>query len=99
MTTNLDPPRWPNGPRICEKANLPAFETVAQVDAFYETNCPGHSIVARWRCRECGLIHCWGVGGTPSGASSGTTRIAKHIDSVMEQFEQSAVAKTILERV
>ncbi len=95
MKLTFDPPRWPNGPRICPAANLPAFDSDADAAAFRASNCPGHTVVAQWTCNVCGKIHFWGVGGDPSGASSGTTRIAKHLPQIKERFLNSPAAKTM----
>jgi hypothetical protein len=57
----LLPPRWPGGPPICDKANLPAFDSRAAAEAFHE----GHTctrIAAIWRCRfGCGLWHFYSM--------------------------------------
>lgn len=91
----LNPPRWANGPKMCPSANLPAFDSVAEMDRFKEINCPSVMVIARWVCNGCGLHHFWGIGAGPSGASSGTTRAAKHIEGETERFFSSVVAKTI----
>jgi len=95
MSATFDPPRWLNGPRICVAANLPAFATPAEMDAFKTANSPGTLVVARWRCKACGDFHYWGTGGDPAGGSSGTTRTSKHIAEVKAKFLASATAKTM----
>lgn len=93
----FDPPRWPDGPRICTVANLPSFADDQSVSDFRDKNCPSHTIIAKWRCKVCRGIHFWSVGGDPSGASSGTTRIGKHADEIKEKFLASETAKTAKE--
>lgn len=92
---SLNPPRWKNGPPICEAANLPAFESKQAMNAF-RSNLSGGIVIEEWQCTVCGQWHYWGVGaGDPAGASSGTTRSARHIDSVRERFLKSYAAKTM----
>src|ERR1041385_2925216 len=93
--TLLDPPRWRNGPPICIAVNLPAFETPKALSAFLEANSPHATIIHQWQCRECGQYHVWAYASPPAGASSGTTRIQKHIEAITARFWNSPVGKQI----
>ena len=81
----MNAPRWPNGPEMCESANLPAFESKPAADAWIEQNCPGVSVLAMWQCRECAQWHFWAsahsdsYGGTLSGSHVIPMRIQKLI--------------------
>lgn len=92
--TTLDKPRWPGGPAICATANLPALDSKKALHAFKEANAPGGTVIEEWCCTACGHWHYWGSSGDPSGASSGTTRSAKHIDSLRYRFLKTAAART-----
>lgn len=90
----FDPPRWPNGPKICPVANLPAFYSPHDLHVFLESNSPGTAIIHQWKCIACAHWHAKCVAASPAGASSGTTRTAKHIEELKDSFWQSALAKT-----
>ncbi len=68
----LDPPRWPGGPPICPKANLPHFETRKEMRAFQELLCS--SALLDWFCPDCAGFHYWGKTPAPAGTSSGSSR-------------------------
>lgn len=55
----LLPPRWPNGPPICEAANLCAFETVEALNKFrgamYFMTSPPQVRISQ--CEVCGYFH------------------------------------------
>jgi hypothetical protein len=95
MNAQLEPPRWPGGPDICPVANLPAFLTAKDAADFRAANSPGTTVIAEWTCTSCFWIHFWSVAQGPAGASSGTTREAKHIDELREKFLKSPVARTM----
>jgi len=67
-------PRWPNGPPMCETANLPAFKTIDEAKAFHEANGPGSRIIRSWRCDVCNCYHYLSKPRPPSGDSSGISR-------------------------
>lgn len=79
--TKLEQPRWIGGPMHCPAANLPAFANAKEAAKFRDANSPGTTVIAEWVYTACGWIHFWSHAVGPSGASSGTTRLAKHIDS------------------
>lgn len=95
MNVQLDPPRWPGGPLICPTANLPAFPDKKASAAFRDANSPGCTVIEEWICTACGLVHFWAHALDPSGASSGTTRSAKHAESARNVFLKSYAAKTM----
>lgn len=95
MNALLDPPRWPGGPSICPTANLPCFDSKNSASAFLDANSPSATVIAMWTCTACDRVHVWSIAGCPSGASSGTTRVAKHIESLRERFLKSKVALTM----
>ena len=73
ITARLNPPRWPNGPQICDEANLPSFASArAAVDAVADFHLL--MLSALWECRICGGWHLWTVRATDSSgnAFSGT---------------------------
>lgn len=74
MSNRLLPPCWPNGPQICELANLPAFATKADLMKFFESQTPGVKIAQSYECVVCGHWHMDTVARAPSGESSGTGR-------------------------
>lgn len=80
---------------MCPVANLPAFETSAAAYDFLEANSPGATVIEKWICTACGQVHVWAVAVCPAGASSGTTRTAKHIDEVRARFWKLPVALTV----
>lgn len=88
-------PRWKGAPKICIAANLPAFETEKEMATFHETNCPGGTLIKKWRCLVCNHIHVWQVCSDPAGASSGTTRTSKHKEHLLENLLNSELGKTI----
>lgn len=51
----LEPPRWPGGPPICERENLPGFESKAAALGFNRALVEIE--VAPWQCEACGLWH------------------------------------------
>jgi hypothetical protein len=51
---------WP-GLMICEKRNLPAFASRAEMAAFRERYCPSAHVVREGRCRFCNLYHFIGA--------------------------------------
>ena len=64
----LAPPRWKNGPGICESANLPGFLTTDDLAEFVESVCG--SVAVKWLCAECGTWHFWpSCGHKPTGRS------------------------------
>lgn len=71
------PPRWPEGPQICPRANLPIFRTQAEAKTFMQTSCPRVLIDLITPCDACGGYHVHGHGPNPSGDSSGTGRGSK----------------------
>lgn len=95
MNGQLSKPRWPGGPDHCDAANLPAFLTPKDAAVFRDANSPGTTVIAEWVCTACGWIHFWSEAASPAGASSGTTRTAKHIDSIRERFLKSPAAQTM----
>lgn len=74
----LEPPRWKNGPEICEQENLPAFECKSHLLKWHAEKCPGAHIIRIGRCRFCGMFHAQTVARGPGGESSGTGRFNKH---------------------
>jgi len=79
MSALFEPkPRWPGGPRQCVAANLPAFDTRAELSAFKKANGPSCFVLAVWKCEACGCYHAKTAAPDPSGHTSGTTRTAKH---------------------
>jgi hypothetical protein len=73
-----------------------AFDSEPELAKFKEERCPGGQIIAKWQCKVCHKWHFWAVGvGDPAGASSGTTRTSRNIETIKERFFKSAVAKTI----
>ena len=73
MSGVLEPPRWPNGPKICAITNLPAYVSLA--DAKKRTGTvEGDSIKDWWTCGACGLVHCEHTIRPPAGATSGSGR-------------------------
>lgn len=95
MPVTLEPARWLGGPTICQASNLPAFDSPKAAADFRDANCPGGTVVAQWTCTACGKTHFWGAGFDPAGATSGTTRTAKHLDEIKARFLQSAAARTM----
>lgn len=53
----LAPPRWPNGPQICEQENLPAFESEKEMMKFHEANGPSCKVIRKGKCGFCGHWH------------------------------------------
>lgn len=70
-------PRWPQGPKICAGANLPAFETEQQMRASTVKNSPSCKVLFEFPCTHCGQWHCWASAPPPAGSSSGTGRTPK----------------------
>lgn len=68
----LDPPRWPGGPEICTKENLPAFKDAAALAAFTERN--SGSVLKKWECLHCGCLHAEFKRHPPGGTTSGSER-------------------------
>jgi hypothetical protein len=95
VNAQLEPPRWKNGPPICSVANLPAFDSKKDAADFLTANSPGSTVIEMWTCTACGMVHFWSVAQGPAGASSGTTREAKHIDELREKFLKSPVSRTM----
>ncbi len=77
MKSTLNPPRWKGGPDICISENLPAFETVQQMQAFNAANAPSCKVVRFWRCEVCDHYHEETKAPDPTGGSSGTGRGSK----------------------
>lgn len=72
--TNLELPRWPGGPPICEKANLPAFATQAEALAFV-ASLPALSLqYLPELCQYCHGFHAYARCRPPSGGSYGVNR-------------------------
>lgn len=69
----LQNPVWPNGPLICARFWLPAFDTVEAAKALTRT-VEGDSVKSAWRCKACGKIHVERYVRPPAGASSGVGR-------------------------
>lgn len=58
MTAIFEPfLRWPGAPRTCLHANLPAFDTLAAMNTFFEKNGPSCKKVRAWKCGACGKYH------------------------------------------
>lgn len=51
----LDPPRWPGGPEICTKENLPAFKTKDAMGEYMDKIAT--SAEKKWHCDFCGCHH------------------------------------------
>lgn len=49
----LEAPRWPGGPPICGRENLPTFATPDDLIAFQQKTNPGGSIKRMWTCPAC----------------------------------------------
>lgn len=72
---NLDKPRWPGGPMICQKENLPAFVSAAALAEFHEANAPGVKVIKKaWLCDHCEGWHHFAGEAPPAGATSGNSR-------------------------
>jgi len=67
------PPRWENGPPICDDSNLPAFDNSSAAMSWREANAPGSHIRRVWICAHCGFTHYEGSPPSPSGESSGNS--------------------------
>ena len=77
MSALFNPPRWPGGPPMCAKVNLPAFETEALLLAFLMRNGPRCSVEEIYQCPFCDLWHANTTAPDPTGSSSGTGRSHK----------------------
>lgn len=73
----LEEPRWPNGPAICEVANLPAFETEPELQKFHLATGPSCKVLRVWHCEHCEGWHMETTAPDPAGGSSGTGRSSK----------------------
>lgn len=73
MSVELEPARWPGGPKICPSVNRLAFGSKAELDAFYEA-LPAVNLVRSWICTSCAHWHGEGKARAPSGATSGSSR-------------------------
>lgn len=87
MTSPFEPPSpaRPRGVRICELANLPAFETTAQAHHWHEGN--GHlPTLAFWRCSHCRCYHYWTSGPTDNNGAhrAGADQLPARIKSLIE---------------
>ncbi len=51
----FEPPRWRNGPKICIAANLPAFDTEAELKKFFD-DAPRVKVKSEYQCEVC---KCW----------------------------------------
>lgn len=82
MSELFDPPRWPGGPHICIKENLPAFATKELLFKELERFSPGVHIDRIGKCSVCGEWHAATTAREPGGNSSGSGRYNKHKDSM-----------------
>jgi hypothetical protein len=57
LTAQLLPARWPKGPQICSIANLPAFESQAEMKDFHAVNAPRIQVKEEYQCFACGKWH------------------------------------------
>lgn len=73
----MNPARWPNGPRICATANLPAFASLVEWRNFHSANGPSCKIIREYQCTDCGQWHAVTTAPDPAGASSGQGRSSK----------------------
>lgn len=76
----FDPPRWQGGPVICIEANLPAFPSAKDAEAFHKANGSLNAMSNLHRCEVCDWWHYDSQNYGPAGASSGTTRYHKEHD-------------------
>jgi len=86
MSCELEPARWPNGPKICPVANLPAFPTEKDFRTEHERFSPGVHVLRVYLCEHCGHWHADTVGRGPGGESSGTGRFNKMMASKGPQW-------------
>ncbi len=77
MNDLFEPARWPGGPVICIGANLPAFASPGEANAFHETHAPGTHNEKPWLCEFCQHWHYASFARGPSGESNGSSRYAK----------------------
>lgn len=73
-TALFELPRWQNGPHICRAANLPAFETRGELDAFLKKYAPSCKVIDAFQCEVCKMFHARTLAPDPAGGSSGTGR-------------------------
>lgn len=72
----------PAPPLICEHANLPAFETLQDLEAFHsKAGGDHHPILAKWRCHFCGCWHYWSTSPTDSNGAfkAGADKVPERI--------------------
>jgi len=72
-------PVWKNGPQICERFMLPAFESEKAARDFHEKSAPGTHVDPPFEC-ACGRWHYASTAREPGGASNGGGRYAKDRD-------------------
>lgn len=70
-------PRWPGAPPICIAANLPAFPSKSDLDAFLRRNGPSCKVVRAGVCGACNHWHAETIAPDPAGGSSGNGRSSK----------------------
>ena len=83
MTKLIENPVWRKangGPMICPVTMLPAMDSLQDLLAFVARVGPGVTITRYYQCPHCSKFHCDTVARDPAGATSGTTRHAKHSD-------------------
>ena len=72
----FDPPRWPGGPLICIYENLPAFDTLKDLNHFHERNAHQAVVDGKWLCHRCGKYHMKVVGfSNLSGSGSASDKM------------------------
>jgi len=54
---SAEPARWPGGPGICEKENLPSHANAKAASSFHTRNDPSLSVSRQWECPHCGGVH------------------------------------------
>lgn len=91
----LQKPRWAGGPKICARANLPAFESAESMRAFHKSNGPSCKVLLEWECTGCGHWHNYTLAPDPAGGSSGTGRSSKsEMDFTLKEMTAMGVPET-----
>jgi len=70
-------PRWPGAPPICIAVNLPALDTLADLNSFLKKNGPACKVEQTWQCETCKKWHAKTQPPDPAGSSSGVGRSSK----------------------
>lgn len=87
----LRPPRWPGGPPVCSRENLPALEGDKGVRDYIAARCFGASVRRVWDCPACGFKHFEAKHFSPSGDNGGHGRTSVYPRTPFKPFRRQAM--------